>query len=79
MEGLIFGILRYFIYFLVCHQYRSTLSFKIISVTLQIGFCTVKLTNFSLFLIRLLLPASNNGSLLICRVTVFRFNIFVKK
>ena len=49
MEGLIFGILRYFMYFLVCHQYRSTLSFKIISVTLQIGFRTVKLTNFSLF------------------------------
>ena len=73
------NILRISFFFLVCLQYQLTLSFKIISVTLQISFYIVMLTNFYYFIIRLLFPASNSVSLLICRVTVFRFKICVNK
>lgn len=70
--------LIYFIYLLVCHQYHSTLSFRIISVTLQISLCISMMTNFHYFLIRLLFPAWRNSvSMLICRVTVFRFKIIM--
>ena len=71
--------LIYFIYLLVCHQYHSTLSFRIISVTLQISLCIFMMTKFLYFLIRLLFPASNSVSMLICRVTAFRFKICVNK